>query len=40
VPRFQTSHAKYHWLNRVQCLSIGEADLERFEARYDVYAVR
>ncbi len=40
VPRFQTVHPKYQWLNRVQGLSIGEADLERFEARYDVYAVR
>ncbi|MBZ5599706.1 MAG: DUF3237 domain-containing protein [Acidobacteriia bacterium] len=40
VPRFQTSHPAYLWLNRLQCLNIGEADLERFEVRYDTYAVR
>jgi hypothetical protein len=40
VPRFQTAHPAYQWLNRLQCLNIGEADLERFEVRYDVYAVR
>jgi hypothetical protein len=34
VPRFQTTHPTYQWLN------IGEADLERFEVRYDVYAIR
>ena len=38
--RFQTSHPTYQWLNRLQCLNIGEADLERFEVRYDVYAIR
>lgn len=40
VPRFQTSHPAYAWLNRVQCLGIGEAYLARNEVRYDVYAVR
>lgn len=40
VPRFQTSHPAYTWLNRLQCLGIGEAFLERGEVRYDVYAVR
>jgi hypothetical protein len=40
VPRFHTAHPAYQWLNRLQCLNIGEADLERFEVRYDVYAVR
>ena len=40
VPRFQTTHPTYQWLNRLQCLNIGEADLERFEVRYDVYAIR
>lgn len=40
VPRYQTSHADYVWLNRLQCLGIGEAFLERGEVRYDVYAVR
>jgi hypothetical protein len=40
VTRFQTTHPTYQWLNRLQCLNIGEADLERFEVRYDVYAIR
>jgi hypothetical protein len=34
VRRFQTTHPTYKWLNRLQCLNIGEADLERFEVRY------
>jgi hypothetical protein len=34
VRRFQTTHPTYKWLNRLQCLNISEADLERFEVRY------
>lgn len=40
VARFQTAHPAHQWLNRLQCVNIGEADLERSEVRYDVYAVR
>lgn len=40
VPRFQTAHPNYLWLNRLQCLNIGEANLSQGEVRYDVYAVR
>ena len=40
VPRMQTAHPDYSWVNRVQFLNIGEADLERHEVRYDIYAVR
>src|SRR5512135_3740662 len=40
APRFHTSHPKYLWLNRLQCLNIGEVDLQHLEVRYDVYAVR
>ncbi len=40
VPRYQTSHPRYTWLNRLQGLGIEEAFLERGEVRYDVYAVR
>ncbi len=40
VPRFLTAHPDYRWLNRLQCLGIGEVDLERSEVSYDVYAVR
>jgi len=40
VPRFQTSHAGYLWLNRLQCLGVGEANTERLEVSYDIYAIR
>jgi len=39
-PRLQTSHPGYLWLNRLHCLGIGQAYLERSEVAYDVYAVR
>jgi hypothetical protein len=39
VPRFQTAHPAYQFLNRLQCLGIGEANLEEFTAHYDVYDV-
>jgi len=35
-----TSHPGYLWLNRLHCLGIGQAFLERSEVAYDVYAVR
>jgi hypothetical protein len=38
--RFQSAHPAYKWLNRLQCVGVGEADLERFEVHYDVYALR
>jgi Protein of unknown function (DUF3237) len=40
APRFQTSHSKYEWINRVQCISIAEANFTIFEADFDVYALR
>jgi hypothetical protein len=39
-PRLQTSHPDYVWLNRLHCLGIGQAFLERSEVLYDIYAVR
>ena len=39
-PRFFASHPNYLWLNRLHCLGIGEAFLERSEVAYHVYAVR
>jgi len=39
-PRFQTSHPNYIWLNRLHCVGVGQAFLERSEVAYDVYAVR
>lgn len=38
VPRFQTSHPSYLWLNRLQCLNVGDVDLSTGLVRYDVYA--
>lgn len=40
APRLRTAHPDYLWLNRLQLLNVGEADLTTFEVRYDVYAVR
>ena len=40
VPRFRTAHPAYLWLNRLQCYAIGEADLAKQSASYDVYALR
>ncbi|WP_353960478.1 DUF3237 family protein [Ferruginibacter paludis] len=40
VPHCQTAHLDYLWLNRIQCLGIGEANMENSYVSYDVYAVR
>lgn len=40
APRFHTAHPKYLWLNRIQCLGVGQADMGRSEVHYDIYAVR
>lgn len=40
APRARCAHPDYQWLHRRICIGIGEADFERHEARYDVYAVR
>lgn len=40
VPRFLTAHPAYLWLNRLQCVSVGEADLATSTVSYDTYAVR
>jgi hypothetical protein len=39
APRFQTSHPGYVWINRLQCLAIGEADMRSATVSYDVYSV-
>ena len=38
-PRCHTAHPNYQWLNRLFCLGIGQAFLDRSEVVYDVYAV-
>lgn len=40
TPRFSTAHPAYRWLNRLQCVGIGEIDMQRLEVRYDVYALK
>jgi len=38
--RLETAHPRYAWLNRLQCLLVGEADRQESKVRYDVYAIR
>lgn len=38
VPRFQTSHPSYLWLNRLQCLNVGDIETATGIVQYDVYA--
>jgi Protein of unknown function (DUF3237) len=41
TPRFHTAHPNYVWLNRVQCVGIGEVSMKAEMAyTYDLYAVR
>lgn len=40
APRFLTAHPDYLWLNRIQCLNVGEVDLDRWVVGYDLYTFR
>jgi hypothetical protein len=40
APRFATDHPRYVWLNRLQCLGIGQVDLIKSVIAYDLYACR
>lgn len=40
APRMRTAHPDYAWLNRIQCVNIGEGRLRQNEVTYDVYALR
>lgn len=40
TPRYHTGHPDYLWLNRLQCIGIGEADMKEMRASYDIYAIR
>ena len=40
APRFRTAHPDYEWLNRVQCIGVGEIKMEPLEVRFDIYAMR
>jgi hypothetical protein len=37
APRYRTPDPRYAWLNRLQLLAIGEADLLSSEVRIDIY---
>jgi hypothetical protein len=36
-PRFRASHSSYLWLNRLQCLNVGDVETATGIVRYDVY---
>ena len=40
APRFVTSHPRYQWLNRLQCVGIGQVNMDRLFVQYDLHAVR
>lgn len=40
MPRFETAHPTYEWMNRIQCVGIGEAVPAELKVGYDVYAIR
>ena len=38
--RLLTEHRKYQWLNRLQCVGIGQVVLSQLLYAYDLYALR
>ena len=40
APQFITSHPKWLWLNRLQCLAVGRATMADLIVRLDIYAIR
>jgi hypothetical protein len=40
TPRYYTGHSNYLWLNRLQCVGVGEADMQQMRVSYDIYSVR
>jgi Protein of unknown function (DUF3237) len=40
APRYLTSEPRLSWLNRLQCFSVGQVNLERYLVEYDLYAFR
>ncbi len=40
APRYLTAEPHLSWLNRLQCFSVGEVNLERHLVEYDLYAMR
>jgi hypothetical protein len=40
TPRYYTGHSDYLWLNRLQCIGVGEVDMQQMKVTYDIYALR
>ena len=40
APQFITSHPNWLWLNRLQCLAVGRANMADLIVRLDIYAIR
>jgi hypothetical protein len=40
APRYLTAEPRLRWLNRLQCVAVGEVNLERYLVEYDLYAMR
>ena len=40
TPRFHSAEGRYAWLNRVQCIGIGEVRMSESRYVYDLYALR
>jgi hypothetical protein len=40
APRYYTGHSAYLWLNRLQCVGVGDVDMEQLRVSYDIYALR
>jgi hypothetical protein len=40
APRYYSGHSDYLWLNRLQCIGVGEVDMEQMRVTYDIYALR
>ena len=40
APQFITSHPNWLWLNRLQCLAVGRANMVDLIVRLDIYAIR
>jgi hypothetical protein len=39
TPRFLTEHSQYKWLNRLQCIGVGEVRMSELLVVYDLYAL-
>jgi len=40
TPRYFTAHPEYQWLNRIQCVGIGQAEMGNLKVSYDIYSIR